>query len=513
MQAANMTFKEEALRSRVELKHLRQENARLKRANKQLHEKIARLEKENRELREENRLLKQEQKLLKETVQQQQKQIESLQLIVEELRGMVFGKKKKKADKKDDDDTGGEGSADMGTEKKKRKPANRSAESYRRAKPSDEYITSVHEHPLTQCPDCGSMLVAIKTIIRYIEDIVDVRELHKFLKRVEKHLIGSGYCPTCKKRKVAKTINPQISVLGENVKQFIAYLTIIMRLSFEQVRYLLKDTAALAISDGEIVAALDEQSERLLSEKERLMQKMRAAPGRHYDETGWKVQKEGLGNYCWITRPTEGEDTIFLMGRSRGKAVAEELRGEKDEQVGISDDYAAYDNLFGKHQLCMSHPNRKLRDLTETKTLTGDRKAACVTSYEAFNQLYKELEKTLATDYDKATWLQKKEEYMKQLTTLAHTTIEDPQKLQAIKKSLTQNAESYFTCLEQPGIPADNNKAERGLRHIVLKRKISYGSKTQKGADTMSILSSTLLSCWWNKPKNFFVAYNQMLSN
>lgn len=59
---------------------------------------------------------------------------------------------------------------------------------------------------------------------------------------------------------------------------------------------------------------------------------------------------------------------------------------------------------------------------------------------------------------------------------------------------------------------ADNNKAERGLRHIVLKRKASCGSKTQKGADTMSILCSTLLSCWWSKPENFFTAYEQMLN-
>lgn len=96
---------------------------------------------------------------------------------------------------------------------------------------------------------------------------------------------------------------------------------------------------------------------------------------------------------------------------------------------------------------------------------------------------------------------------------MAITTDDDPQKLKAIKQSLAQNAEQYFTCLLQPDIPADNNKAERVFRHIVLKRKISYGSKSQKGADTMSILCSTLLSCWWNKPKIFFVSYNQMLAN
>ena len=138
--------------------------------------------------------------------------------------------------------------------------------------------------------------------------------------------------------------------------------------------------------------------------------------------------------------------------------------------------------------------------------------AACTASYQTFSHLYEDLEKILATDYQKDIWLQKREEYMKRLREISVLSEIDPQKLKTIKQSLAQNAEKYFTCLLKPCIPADNNKAERGLRHIVLKRKISYGSKSQKGADTMAILCSTLLSCWWNKPKNFFAAYNQMLT-
>lgn len=293
-----------------------------------------------------------------------------------------------------------------------------------------------------------------------------------------------------------------------------------MRLSFEQIKCFLSDTASLDISDGEITACLDEQAEKLSPEKDRLLTKIRGAPGRHYDETGWKVQKEGQGNYCWITRPTEGEETVFLMGRSRGKGNAEELQGVVDNQVGISDDYGAYQNMFAKHQLCMAHPQRKLRDLSESMTLLQTNKSTCNKSYEAFSSLYGELEVTLASKYQKDFWLQKRDVYIKRLEAIAIIAKDDPQKLKAIKQSLTENAEKYFTCLLQPGIPADNNKAERGLRHIVLKRKISYGSKSQKGADTMSILCSTLLSAWWNKPKNpkglpqnFFAAYDQMLSD
>lgn len=510
MEAANMTFQEETVRLRVEGKQLRQAKAILKRRNENLLLKTLRLEKDNLVLKKENLLLKQKGLLFLQKQQQLEKQIESLNLIVEELRRMVFGKKKPIGG--GGNNASGEDTFTLNRQSNQRKKADRSNRSYRRATPPDKEVSATYEYPLTHCPDCGTLLIQLKQILRYTEDVVSLTELARLLKTVEKHLIGSGYCPTCKKRKAAREISPQVSIIGENVKQFVCYLSIIMRLSFEQIRCFLSDTADFMLSDGEITICLDEQAGKLTPEKDRLLVKIRGAPGRHYDETGWPVQKEGQGNYCWITRPTQGEETIFLMGRSRGKGNAEELQGDIDNQVGVSDDYAAYDNLFTKHQLCMAHPHRKLRDLHESNSLSAESKTPCSKSYETFSSLYADLEETLASDYQKDLWLQEREGYIKRLKEMSLITENDPQKLKAIKQALKENAEKYFTCLLQPGIPADNNKAERGLRHIVLKRKMSYGSKTQKGADTMSILCSTLLSCWWSNPQNFFVAYNQMLT-
>lgn len=506
-----MTFAEEVIRLRSECRQLRLANACLTRRNEGLTATVARLQQNNRTIKAENQQLQKERRLLLSKQQKQAKALESLQVIVEELRGMVFGKKKSPTDGVQE--TGGEQATDIGeAQTPQRKPANRSKESYRRPVPSEAAVTTTYEHRLTVCPDCGTQLTALKTIMRYVEDMADLTALPTLLKTVEQHRIVSGYCHACNKRRSARAISPQVSILGEHVKQFIAYVVVIMRLSFEQVRCLLKDMADLAVSDGEIVASLDEQAGKLTPGRNRLLIRIRGAPGRHYDETGWSVQKEGQGNYAWITRPTEGEEAVFLLGRSRGKGNAEELKGTIDNQVGISDDYGVYHNLFDQHQLCMAHPKRKLRDLAESKSLSGTSKTVCIQSYEAFSALYAALEVTLATPYDQAAWLKKREEYLKRLKQITRINGGEPDKLTAIKKGLAQNAENYFTCLLKPGIPADNNKAERGLRHLVLKRKISYGSKSQKGADTMSILCSTLLSAWWQKPANFFVAYNQMLT-
>jgi hypothetical protein len=61
-----------------------------------------------------------------------------------------------------------------------------------------------------------------------------------------------------------------------------------------------------------------------------------------------------------------------------------------------------------------------------------------------------------------------------------------------------------------PWIPADNNKAERGLRHLVLKRRTSHWSITPESAKFMSINFSVLLSLYWKSHSHFFEKYKRI---
>jgi len=515
MQATHMTYKEETLRLRRECSGLRKSDAIYRNANKKLKERISKQEKEIKGFRQENREFKKENKQLKNKQKEQAKELEKLKLIVEELRQMIFGKGKKddNNDRGDNDkgDSDQEDILDPRGEKKQREKANRSKSSYRRPTPKEEEVTDTYNHPLDFCLNCGSMLVQVKQIIRYVEDIIELSQMMNKVKKVEKHIITSGYCPNCKKRYTGKEISPQVCCLGSNVRQFIVHQNIVMGLSFEQIRNQTNNLFNINISDGDITNTLDQEARKLIPEKDKLLNQIRGEPGVHYDETSWKIQKGGQGNYAWVATGTQGQAAVFLLGRSRGKANAEELHGGVDIHVGITDDYPAYKNLFKEHQLCWAHPNRKLRDLKDSGILDHKKHNQCQKIYTNFNQLYKELQTTLSNQYDKTTWTKQKKEYEKRLLQLAIVNKEDPEKLENIKTSLKKNKDKYFTCLTKPGIPADNNKAERSLRHLVLKRKKSFGSKTQKGAETMAILYSTVLSKWWSKPKNFWKAYNKMI--
>src|SRR5258708_6358803 len=156
-----------------------------------------------------------------------------------------------------------------------------------------------------------------------------------------------------------------------------------------------------------------------------------------------------------------------------------QLKKSGKKIIGISDDYRVYRAVeqFLAHALCWAHPNRKLRDLAESKTLPAVTKAHCSTVYKQFNNLYQQVNELWAADVsdEQRTVLEAR------FTTIAKPHRKDPPELATYKDSLRTNKAAYFICLQHPNIPPDNNKAERSLRHLVIKRKACGGSKTQKG--------------------------------
>jgi hypothetical protein len=241
----------------------------------------------------------------------------------------------------------------------------------------------------------------------------------------------------------------------------------------------------------------------LRPEFERLKQRIQKQFAQHYDETSWKVAKGTQGNFGWIMTGTETPEAVFLLGQSRGKGNIEKLNPKTD--IGITDDYGVYRNQFKYHQLCWAHLFRKFRELKESDVLNEKQKEICLRNYENISDIYKKLRETLETKFE----YEKTHEYfLRKLAELSKPNSLDFSKLKTMKESLNKNKEKYLTCLKFPGqIPPDNNKAERGLRHLVIKRKISYGSKTERGAETTSILASVLLSLKWMNPENFFQKY------
>ncbi len=82
-----------------------------------------------------------------------------------------------------------------------------------------------------------------------------------------------------------------------------------------------------------------------------------------------------------------------------------------------------------------------------------------------------------------------------QLKAQIRTVVQAPAQhpgIQKIQDIFRQKAARLYHWAKNPAIPADNNRAERELRPLVIARKISFGSQSEQGAKTREILMSVL---------------------
>ena len=89
-----------------------------------------------------------------------------------------------------------------------------------------------------------------------------------------------------------------------------------------------------------------------------VLDRIRASPVVHADETGWR--QDGANGYVWtFTTPAER----YFLRRGRNKEVVDEVLGESFSGVLVSDFYAAYNHYPGLKQRCWAHLLRDIHDL------------------------------------------------------------------------------------------------------------------------------------------------------
>jgi hypothetical protein len=452
--------------------------------------------------------------LLKTSTAESDKRIASLEeklekalLYIEELQKHVFRGKKKSDDRNDDNKP---------TSGKTVSTNKRNNISYRRPLPKEEEITSEEIHNIEDCPHCQTKLTKVKILEFYEEDILPIMDWFKVLKKIKRIKITTGYCPKCQKRISTIPIPKQKVTLGQNIRQLIVFQNTIEQFSHSQILDFAKNCLHLEISEGEIVRILTDQANKLKPAFEDLLKSIREQPAIHMDETTWNIAFNDVysGNYIWAMTGVSATDVVYSFGKNRGMANARLLLGDAFQGIGITDDYNAYKNIFchGKHGLCWAHPDRKIRDLKNSDSLSKEKKNLCKLTSEAFSELYKQVREVSISVFVKEERLEAKKRLMKKFREIIIPNKNDPSKLASIKRRLLEQIECYFVCITEPNIPSDNNKAERMLRHLVIKRKKSFGSKTPKGADVMSTIYSVVMSLWFRSKDDFFRAYNEALS-
>jgi len=360
-------------------------------------------------------------------------------------------------------------------------------------------IDCVKEHKLSRCPECRTQLGATQEIRqRYVTDV-------KLVSRVRntRHNIHRKYCPKCKKMVEPKVPNvlPHAR-FGLNLMLFIMYLRLGLRLTGNKVREFLLTMYDLSISEGEIVHVLKQLVIAFgpyYSELEKMVQIARV---KHTDSTGWRVN--GKNYFAWVFITTGV--VLYKIRKRNNSRVPLSVFGTKQKGMTlVIDRHSALRALAEKAkfflQLCWSHILADSKDLA--KNFGSEGRYVHHKLKEIFEMAVSFEGKGKQEHVDAL----KAEIFALTLRHYKHITIR-----RFVNNLWKRDINSLFRFVTDPDVDPTNNISERELRHLVIIRKISNGSRSTRGAHATAMLLSVIQTLRMNK-KNPLLEMQEILKN
>jgi hypothetical protein len=401
-----------------------------------------------------------------------------------------------------------------------KRPRTRRARGYARLRTQAPTRTVIHA--LAACPTCGCALVGgslkrTREVIELAPAPVEVIA-HQYLERG---------CPLCGERWVPRVdLGGQVlgrGRLGIGLVSLIATLREAGRLPVATIRWYLATVHGLKLSVGAIMDALARVAEAGAGRLAEIRAAIRASPYVHGDETGWR--ESGQNGYVW-TFSTDRERYFAYGGRN--KEMVDAVLGDQPADrfcgVLVSDFYLAYNHYPGPHQRCWAHLWREIRELTRVypddasltewadavHTVYAEAKAYAATAQAAARTPGERIRNPIGRT---AAHMRAKRWFEDRLQAVCAPYREDPT---AVQRRLCARIGRFegelFAFVGRPGVPSENNAAERSLRHLVISRKISGGTRSPTGTATKMALSS-LFGTWRAQELNPWLTCRQLLAS
>lgn len=346
----------------------------------------------------------------------------------------------------------------------------------------DPEITEEIRHPVDVCRYCNTSLDKIEILEVIEEEMPDMNKVKGI-----KHLIEWGICPNCKKRVIAKN-NAPADRFGPNLKSKITLLKHDDRLPLRKVEQSLLRDHNFKISHTGIMKIIRSVANKLNEPYYEIIRKTRSSDIVYVDETQYKLN----GKIWWLWTFVTNTDVLFVIRKSRSKSVVEEILGKEYKGIIVCDGWKVYEQFSSRLQRCWAHLLRESFHLKE--------------KYKDFEKYHSQL-KNIFDDMIKIR-LEPPEEYQR-LIIVDQKKDEIRELVRRIKyidnfkkfaTTIENGIDYWFTCLEYLDVEPTNNFAEQSLRELIVQRKIMGGLRSERGAETLEIVS-TMIATWKKQDK------------
>ena len=277
---------------------------------------------------------------------------------------------------------------------------------------------------------------------------------------------------------------------GTQVRSLSAYLNQYQLIPYHRLKEMFRDLLSINLSVGSLVNFVKETGEGLTAFEKHVTGCLKDAQVLHSDETGIRL----AGKTNWIHVVSNQQYTYLHADTSRGRTAIEKMNILPEfTGVLVHDRFRSY---FGdwnfRHSLCNAHILRELIYFEEQE----DKPWA------------KEIKKLLLkAKHKKDTGLAISKSYITRVSNkyrkIVRGELQKKKHLTGKGKTKKSDDHNFLIALNkywkeillfimEENVPFDNNQAERDLRMIKAKQKISGGFRSTSGAENFALIRSYL---------------------
>ena len=334
-----------------------------------------------------------------------------------------------------------------------------------------------------RCPDCCgpvNILLGAEPSLHYQEDIIDG------VYRVVLYRHAACRCSQCDKIAEQPGENEiLLSRIGPFLRSKAIYLRNVIGISYRKVPRAIEEMFGIRFSPAALIGFETMLAQKAAPIVDDIAKKLGSSEGAvHADETFWTLNGERA--YFWV----HGDEKFihFQFDTTRAGQVSRDVLGPHFTGTLVTDCYSGYAaHETDKKQKCLAHLARTARDWQKlTKAGTFDfaffkdvrnfvTRACAFHRERAAGRLSQEQQRS------EEFWLRERLKYLSTCK-LAH------KKAVTLQGRINRHYTEWLIFIDDSRVPPTNNLAERALRPLVVLRKITFGHRSETGAQTMARL-------------------------
>lgn len=353
---------------------------------------------------------------------------------------------------------------------------------------SPEEIDRFQQYSYDACPDCGGSLKASDADPYVIQQI----EIIEKPTIVTEHVSLAQWCEHCQKTHHYPFPRAlwDAGLAGPRLTALIAYMKGPCHASYSTIRKFFRDVIGFRISRGQLAKLVQKVSASLAGPYEELLAMLPGEAVLHTDETGHKDRGERLWTWCFRAACY----TLYRIDPSRGSDVLLELLGNEFHGVLGCDYFSAYRKYMRLNenvtvQFCLAHLIRDVQFLATHPDPRNRRYGRRLR--DKLKQLFSIIHRReeLGRCFDGML-----REACRNLldSGCAWTTAREAGN---VRQRFSENGESFITFLTTPGVAPTNNLAEQALRFVAIHRRITQGTRGEKGQRWLERIFTAIATC------------------